>query len=115
MAYRWDFKKDFIGYLTINGNKLSLYSGNGLAIGLHEWTNEKGEEMYSVQTFFADINHLKNYLGISKEYDNTYEGCDITLLLTHNYKKTPNIIQAFAKAKGFKSLKIEVFYDKISS
>ena len=71
MAIRWDFKFP-AGKVTMeDGNTFNWYVGNALMIVLNEW-EEDGKEYYSLNWFFADLDHAKNCLGISKGYKNMF-------------------------------------------
>ena len=63
MALKWDWK-DKIGELKIKQEEkeftINVYKGNALAIFIHEFTNEQGQEVYSLYNFFCDKDHFKN-------------------------------------------------------
>ncbi len=63
MALHWDWKHK-IGELQIKqGDKdftISVYKGNALAIFIHEFKNDKGQDVYSMYNFFCDKEHFKN-------------------------------------------------------
>lgn len=65
MALVWNWK-DKMGKMTIIQNDkkftLNIYEGNCLAVFLYEWENEKGEDVYQVQDFFADTRHCTNII-----------------------------------------------------
>lgn len=80
MAVNW-YWKDHLGYLKFkifdnNGNykgimKVDLYQANCLgALIYHYKDKETKEKYYSFQGYWSDRNHLKNILGLSKEYKN---------------------------------------------
>lgn len=78
MAIRWNFNEK-VGTCQIEQNGVeytfSLYEGNAFLIFLYEWEDEEGQRMYSMHNFFADENHMKIMLGLTKEYkgDNTLD------------------------------------------
>jgi len=81
----WDFKKP-IGRVDVTqkGNKATynLYQGNAFMIML--WEDSK---QYQLITFWADEKHAKNCLGLTKGYDNIYDGIydEMTFHLDGNY------------------------------
>lgn len=78
MAIQWSFKEK-VGTCQIEQNGIeytfSLYEGNAFLIFLYEWETDDGQGMYSLHNFFADENHMKIMLGLTKEYkgDNTLD------------------------------------------
>ncbi len=95
MAIRWDWK-DKMGECTMQGQILNLYRGNAFIIALHV----KGD-YYSLTWFAADENHMKNLLGLSKDYPgNDVEQWGITnMKLDTRYKETAKLVQLLARAK----------------
>ena len=63
MALNWNWNEK-IGELLIRQGEdeftISIYKGNALAIFLHEYVNDKGEEVYSMYGFFCDKEHFNN-------------------------------------------------------
>ena len=51
--------------------KFNIYKCNGLAVIIYEF-KEDGKEKYNVHSFFTDLTHLKNCLGLNKGYDNIF-------------------------------------------
>lgn len=80
----------------MQGQTLNLYRGNAFVIALHE----KGD-CYNLAWFAADENHMKNLLGLSKDYpDNDVEHWGITnMKLDTRYKETAKLVQLLARAK----------------
>ena len=68
MALRWDFKEDLIGRIEYRGTDVArkIYDGNAFAIFLNEW-EENGQSLYSLACFYADKEHAKRCLGLTKE------------------------------------------------
>lgn len=63
MALNWNWDSKIGELLIRQGEKeftISIYQGNALAIFLHEYTNEGGQEVYSLYSFFCDKEHFKN-------------------------------------------------------
>ena len=69
---RWNFD-DKIGEAVIRqGDReytMNLYDGNAFLIFVDEYKDVEGKEMYSVWLFFADEEHAKSCLGLSKNND----------------------------------------------
>ena len=107
MAIRWDFREK-VGTCQIEQNGVeytfSLYEGNAFLIFLYEWKNEEGEGMYSMHNFFADETHMKNMLGLTKEYkgDNTLnrdgERLKQITIYTDKYHYTKKLVNALVSA-----------------
>lgn len=117
MALRWDFNEDRIGTISYDYYergliKHNLYSGNALMIQCAEW-EENGQELYTVQSFWADKEHLKNMLGLNKGYNNIYnEGYkNLKITLLRKYRGTKDIVNAFIKAKFDENIQIEIVDD----
>lgn len=78
MALRWDFNEPG-GTITFkNGDVYSWYEGNCLVICLNEFTDEDGIGHYSLQFFFADLEHMKNCCGLTKGHENIFSDNPIT-------------------------------------
>ena len=63
MALNWNWNEKIGELLIRQGEKeftISIYQGNALAIFLHEYTNEDGQKVYSLYSFFCDKEHFKN-------------------------------------------------------
>lgn len=74
MALHWDWNEK-CGEATLvqredDGTekefKLGLYTGNACLIMLYEW-EENGEKMWSMFSFWAGVDHMKNCLGLNKK------------------------------------------------
>ena len=77
MALRWDFNHKGGTIKQERGGIHNWYEGNGLMIALNEW-KEGESELYSMYFFFADKDHAKNCLGLSKGHSNIFEDDPIT-------------------------------------
>ena len=98
--------------------KTNIYQGNALMIWCNEWTNDPSDPTagtsYSLGNFCADMEHLRNMLGLnaSKGYspENLFNLYNIKLLrLNTKYKSVPKIVAEFAKAHT--NVKIELYYE----
>lgn len=103
MSLNWNWKEDKVGTWTEKHgdmeNTYNLYSGNALLIMIAEW-NEDGIDKYQVASFFCDKDHMKNCLGLNKDYkQNIYCESLIKIELSAGYRNTPFILQQIAKAK----------------
>ena len=72
LVWSWDEKCGELKYGNYTSN---LYEGNALMIMISEWTNDEGIDQYQVWGFFADKEHAKNCLGLSKGHENIYADC----------------------------------------
>ena len=97
----------------------NIYQGNALMIWVNEWATDPSKPMtqdnisYSLGNFCADIDHLRNMLGLNakKGYytENLFNGYNIKLLrLNTKYKSVPKIVAEFAKAHT--NIAIELYY-----
>lgn len=77
--------------------KLSLYTGNACLIMLNEW-EENGETYWSMSSFWADKQHMKNCLGLNKK-----GGCDRNIYSTP-YQKWTRIKLNKKKCRYFKDI-----------
>ena len=79
MALNWNWN-DKIGELIIEQDKksfpISIYQGNALAIFIHEFTSDNGEEQYSVYNFFCDKEHFRR---CAKSFNYAEEWKSLTL------------------------------------
>lgn len=105
MALNWNWS-DKVGELITSdrdGNTYahSIYSGNAWMIMVDEWIDEKtGANMYNFHNFIADETHLKNCLGLTKGYKNVIKDWGWQELhLSVDYKHTPKIVTAIARAR----------------
>lgn len=80
----------------MNGDKINLYRGNAFIIAIYEW-----DDKYDLMWFAADEQHMKNMLGLSKDYPgNDVADWGITYMkLDTRYKETAKLVQLFARAR----------------
>lgn len=115
MAVQWQWKEKCGKVTVVDENQkeytANWWEGNCLMIILNEWTAENGEEMYSMGWFFADVEHAKNCLGLSKGHTNmwTDEGQTITeltinLKYCYQWKKIVDVM-----TKAFPNIKITLY------
>lgn len=117
MSLNWNFKNDFYGIMITRYqfkdetivNQFNLYDGNALMIACFETENT-----YQVSNFFADKDHMKNCLGLTKGYDNMYENYEIQLILKPKSKSAKTIAEGFIKAKFKKKLTI-IFTEEVEA
>ena len=99
MAVRWEWKQK-VGEFTFDGQTVNLYEGNCFLIGIKEFKNDEGEDVYNLSWFFADKQHAKRCLGLEKGSYDMFEGNvdHITLYMDkcHNWK---DIIVLFGKTQ----------------
>lgn len=115
MSLNWQWKEDKVGTWTEKqGDReytYNLYSGNALLIMIAEW-EEKGQDLYTVHGFFCDKDHMKNCLGLNKDYkQNIYSDRLIKIELNADYRHTPFILQQLAKAKFDNPIEIKLIPD----
>ena len=98
--------------------KTNLYTGNACLIFLNEWTDDDGNDMYSMYSFWVDEPHMKNTLGLNPKrgednynYFDTPE-CRMTEIRINKAKcwQWKKILPALVKA--FDNLKIELFTEE---
>lgn len=109
MSLNWNWT-DKMGELTDDRGTYNLYQGNALFIAVCEFEQD-GENLYNVQMFACDMEHLKNMLGLKKGYDNIIEDWGWKKIrLNTRYKSVPKIVESFAKAKL--PIEIELYYEE---
>lgn len=91
---------------------LNLYQGNACLIMLHEYTDTNdGKEKYELFGFFADKDHMRRCLGLTKGDYNMYhsEWQTFTTLTLDKAKNRywKDIVSAFAQA--FDTISIELY------
>lgn len=86
MSLYWDWNKKVGKALMVNPDgenyTLTLYKGNAFLIMLYEYKNKQGTELYNMYNFFVDKVHAKNCFGMTKGYNNIYEGNNSFVNLT---------------------------------
>jgi len=110
----WSFK-DKIGEATIlqgeDEQKLSLYQGNAFLIFLKEFKDEEGNDKHSLWTFFADEQHAKNCLGLSKEgYESIFDSQNMLTKISINkakYSYTKKLVDLLVRA--FDEIQINIY------
>ncbi len=117
MSLNWNFNTDKIGtwketHKMRDGSEreflYNIYSGNALAIMVAEW-NENGKDLYQLVNFFADKDHMKNCLGLTKGYEgNIFQDTKLEIELYAEYRYTPFMVQQLAKANFDHPIKITV-------
>ena len=124
MALHWDWK-DKCGEITLVQSHpgdpfeqdreftINLYTGNAYLIMLHEYENEKGQEVYEMCGFFNDKQHMLNCLGLDKKdkdahniYQTPYQLFTKLRINKAKYRHTKELISAFVDA--FDRITIEV-------
>ena len=101
---RWDWGNK-LGEIEYDGRVLDIYSGNCLMIALYrDEMNDEGLWTYHMPPlFFDDDTHAKRCLGLSKGFDDIFEGLDIRITLYRcKWDKTDlkKIISLFSARKG---------------
>ena len=108
LHWQWNEKCGEMVFREKDGREytLSLYEGNALLIMLHEYKDETGEDYYNMWSFWADEARAKNCLGLSKGYDNIYQGEIVSVTFYRSYLTIPKIhklskllIAAFPKVR----------------
>ena len=116
MALNWKWSEK-VGTATIQQGdrqyELNLYQGNAFLIMMSEYKEEEGNDMYSLYTFFADVAHAKNCLGLSKGHDNVFDESNKLVKVRLNKKKysyTKELVNMLIKA--FDEIQIEIFSEE---
>ena len=114
----WNWNKR-IGVIAIKDpldNKrrsINIYKTNCLGALINEWYDKQEKKrMYQVVGFWNDEKHLKNQLGLTKEFkdDNYFKDTlnTIEIRLNTYYSDTMKVAKWFAKAK----IKVVLFYQE---
>lgn len=117
MALNWQWNDKMGEVLYKDGSKQNLYEGNALMIALHEY-EENGEKYYSLTWFADDKTHLKNMLGLSRNYSNENRFAKkfgiVGFRFNTRYATIPaivsDLIRGYAKSKS--PLTIELYYEE---
>lgn len=95
---------------------VNLYVGNAYLIFLNEW-EEDGHNMYSLSTFWADKEHMKNCLGLNKKggyteniHNKPYSKLTKIRLNKSKCRYTKDIVTALVQA--FDNIEIEIFSEE---
>lgn len=94
--------------------KINIYQANCLGALIYDYKNEETKkDMYRFWGFWNDLEHLKNCLGLTKDYSNIYidNGFQSVPKIKLNiyYKNCLKIAECFAKA----GIKVELYYKEI--
>ena len=93
----WDFTKR-IGYVDVERGsqkeRWNIYQGNAFAIMC--WENDT---QYQLMTFWADEQHAKNCLGLTRGYSNLYNYDKFEFYLDGNYDVCFKIAKLLKRAK----------------
>lgn len=122
LNWKWDEKcgeaifRQSIGNETKDFTK-TLYEGNALLIFLSEW-NEDGVDKYSLYSFWADKEHMKNCLGLNKKRGYTEnifdDGLAKLVKIRLNKKKCRNVKDIVtALVQAFDNIEIEIFSEEV--
>ena len=112
LNWNWDQK---VGEAVIRqGEKeytLNLYQGNAFLIFISEYQDENGSDVYSLYSFFADREHMKNCLGLNKKdghSENIFgDALKKVRINKSRYSYTKELVQALAQA--FDEISIELY------
>ena len=115
LNWRWENKCGEATIVDIENREhtLNLYEGNAFLIFLREY-EENGHNMYSLWSFWADKEHMKNCLGLNKKKgytENIYEdGSSKIIKIRLNKDKCRNIKDiTTALVQAFDNIKIEIY------
>ena len=111
MSINWNWK-DKIGTATDrNGNTVNIYRGNCFMIGIYEYKDKEGNDLYNLAWFFADENHMKNSFGLNKGYEKeTIDKYNFeSFSLNTEYKEVWKFAKAVAQAKPKEPITIKFY------
>ena len=115
LNWRWEDKCGEATIVDIENREhtLNLYEGNAFLIFLREY-EEGGYNMYSLWSFWADKEHMKNCLGLNKKKgytENIYEdGSSKIIKMRLNKDKCRNIKDiTTALVQAFDNINIEIY------
>ena len=95
MSLNWEWNDKMGDCTYANGAKANLYQGNALVIAVCEYE----DNTYQLEWFACDENHMKNMLGLTKGYDNVFEGFGIVKIrLDVNHRNTAKLAQLIVKS-----------------
>ena len=119
MALNWNWDKKCGEMVTVDpltGKEFTqnLYQGNALLIMISEW-KEDDVDKYALWSFWADKEHMKNCLGLSKKSDgNIYEGriksVSLNKAMFYSTKDIKDIVDALIVA--FDDIAIRVYNEE---
>ena len=111
MALQWNWK-DKMGKLTIKykGKKynIDIFTGNALAVLIHEYKDSDGNEMYVLYDFFSDKKHIKNIISNRKNLIND----DVVKIELNLWYKPAEELLPYLVKSGYK---VECYYKEIKS
>lgn len=113
MAVNWNWKHK-MGVITCYNKtsnskyKVNIYSANCLGALIYEFKSN-GKDKYEFWGFWLDKKHLKNCLGLAKNYDCIYQDIIIKIKLNTFYKDCIKIAEYFSKA----NIKVELYYKEV--
>lgn len=101
MSLNWQWSEKMGKAILSNGKEVNLYRGNAFIIAINEW-KQNGEELYSLAWFAVDKQHMKNMLGLTKEFkNNCFKDFNIKeIILDTKYKETAEFVKLLAQAKS---------------
>lgn len=115
LQWRWEEKVGTIDIFNYDEVRTyQLYQGNAFLIMLWEY-EEDGIEKYSMHNFFADKEHAKNMLGLSKGYTDNAMNWDKYYikkirLNKAKYRYTKDLVDMLIKA--FDNIEIEIYSEE---
>lgn len=118
MSVNWSWKGKK-GEITFNNArngknfKVNIYLANCLGALIYEYKDkETKKNMYRFYGYWNDIQHLKNILGLSKEYkDNLYKNEDIGIIIKKIKLNTYyDDWHKIAKIFTISNVKVELYY-----
>ena len=120
MALNWKWDEKCGEAVIQQGEKeftVNLYQGNAFLIFIHQYTDDEGQEMYNLYTFFLDKEHMKNCLGLNRKEGyggNMFDegGCKLKKIRINKakYPYTKDLVQTLVQA--FDDLTIEIFKEE---
>lgn len=95
MSLNWNFKQRAGVIYLPSGRMLTCYQGNAYLIVLNETPEE-----YTLVTFWADAEHMRNCWGLSRGYDNIYRDWSGSkwVLYKDNCKNAAKIAETLVRA-----------------
>jgi len=93
---------------------ITLYEGNAVLIMIKEWIDEDDKEVWTMFSFWTDLQHMKNCLGLNKKegytenvYVNSHSKISKIRLNKKRLRYTEKIATSLIKA--FDNLVIEIY------
>lgn len=108
MSLNWEWKDKMGNCTYANGAVANLYGGNALVIAVCEYE----DNTYQLAWFASDESHMKNMLGLTKDYENVFAGFGICKMrLNINHPKTAKLAQLIVKSKT--KITLELYEEEI--